>query len=258
MRQVVRYVLAHINILNVIFLAGQQIDLTENARKTEFVLILHVRSGAPFENEHGNGVAAAHGNLRNIEFGRAVADGRIADKFAVDPNIVARVNTLEIQVQLARREFVGQIKVARVHAAGNAVRQVRRIGLERIIDVGVVWNVVALVKHGLPRTRHGDGIGVFVFIGEKVVACEVVGHIGKAFIIAKIPFAAERLEIGRFGAVKGVCRVFVRIRDKISTRFAFTDRGRARVFVVRFKNCHMSTPFCIIYRQKIYRIKTLR
>ena len=85
------------DVIKSLFSAREQIDLAENSRESEAILILKISAGAPLDNQHAEGVLAADREVRDVKFARAVRDLAEADELSVEPDIEAGIHALEIQ-----------------------------------------------------------------------------------------------------------------------------------------------------------------
>lgn len=84
-------------VLDALFRAAQQVDITENAVHAEHILIFHVTAIAPFQHEDRQMVGAVLQKLRYIELACGMGDLTVPDKLTVEPDIEAGGNALEVQ-----------------------------------------------------------------------------------------------------------------------------------------------------------------
>ena len=146
----------HIQIDDVYRVAEKQINLSEDAGKTEFVLILDIGSVAPFEHKHLDGVGTLVQVLVDKKFACHVTDLAVPDKTVVDEKIEAGVHTLKVQINGLFQHFFRHREVADIKPAGIVVRHVGRIQRKGHIHIGVVGCVIAAAEQGLPGTRNVD------------------------------------------------------------------------------------------------------
>ena len=82
------------------FRAFQEINASENAGKSEFVLTFEVGRRAPFEHRDVNDVFAFFQVLGHVKFVRCVRDLRVTNLFFVDEQVKRAVNALKIDIIL--------------------------------------------------------------------------------------------------------------------------------------------------------------
>ena len=117
-----------------IFGSAEQINLTEDTRKAEAVLVLKIGAVTPLDNKHVKAVFTCGYVIGNIKFARAAADLAVADKLLVYEKIEAGGNTLKIYVN-SFAEISADGKRAAVMAAGIFLGHVRRVKRKRITQV---------------------------------------------------------------------------------------------------------------------------
>ena len=171
--------------------ALQQIDVAEDARLAELVLILEVAAVAPLQHQHGDGVGALADIGRHVKLGHGMGDLAVTHELAVDPHIEAGIHALEAQRSAAGVAGL-VVKRAHIQSAGVVHRHIRRIIGERIADVGVLMPVIAL---GLPDGGHDD------FIPGQLLGGELRRQLGKAVKVGKRPDAVQGIKAIRLGAV---------------------------------------------------------
>ena len=182
-------------ILDALFRAVQQIDITENAVHAEHILIFHVAAIAPFQHEHRQMVGAILQKLRYFEFAGGMSHLTVPDKLAVEPDVEAGSNALKIQ-KCARGNGIFLVsEVVEVSAAGVLFGNIRRISGERIADVGVLVVVVAVV---LPHAGDRDVVKSGGIIADLVESILQVINTG---VVPKLPAAIQKLEAVRGLAV---------------------------------------------------------
>ena len=79
-------------VLDALFRAVQQVDITENAVHAEHILIFHVTAIAPFQHEDRQMVGAVMQKLRYIELTGGMGDLTVPDKLTVEPDVEAGGN----------------------------------------------------------------------------------------------------------------------------------------------------------------------
>ena len=152
----------YFNIGQMYRLAFQEINLTENARKTKFVLILQIGAVAPFEDHHRQRIGAAVQIFCEVYFVAHVADLSIGGENAVDEEIKTGIHALEIQiVAMGGQPRGGDFYVTHIKPAGILIRHKRRIEGEGVVDIGIVGQIVAPAKAGLPAARDGELVHIF-------------------------------------------------------------------------------------------------
>ena len=126
--KVVGKVRAHVNILDVRGVSCQKIDLTEQTRETELVLILKIRAVAPFQHHHGNRVGACLQVGCHVKFAGHMADLAVSDEGVVDKEIKAGIHTLKIEVKALGSQGLGaNLKVSDVKATGCIIGHEGRV-----------------------------------------------------------------------------------------------------------------------------------
>ena len=175
---------------------GDDGDVAEDAGEPPHVLVLGVGAGGPLPHAHGEDVATAEdGEFRDVELGGEAGAHRHADVLPVEVALVAGVHAVETQADRPAVPGGGQVEVFAVRARGILVGDVRRVDVERVLDVGVPG--LAIAEH-LPHRGDGDGIPLgVVMVDREVVGRGVLG----AFGVAELPFAAQGADEGRIAGL---------------------------------------------------------
>ena len=182
-------------VLDALFRAVQQVDITENAVHAEHILIFHVTAIAPFQHEDRQMVGAVLQKLRYIELACGMGDLTVPDKLTVEPDVEAGGNALKIQ-KCARGSGILLVgEVVEVSAAGILFGNIRRISGERIADVGVLVVVVAVV---LPHAGDRDAVKSGGIIADLIESILQVINTG---VVPKFPASVQKLEAIRGLAV---------------------------------------------------------
>ena len=201
-------------------IAREQIDLADETRGTNFVLVLEVGTVAPFEHEDLHAVLACYEKIIDGNLGGHVRHLAICRKFAVDVKIEAGINSLKHHINfLACQNVTVNLEGALVKTARVIDGHVRRIYGNGIIDVDIVGCIISAVERILPA--HGNGQAVT--LTEFPFGIQEIGHLMERIKIAEAPLAAKRIEIFGICAVVGVCRSLVLIRNEICARSLATD-----------------------------------
>ena len=145
--------------------AGEDIHVPENARKPEEILIFHIAAGAVLHHQRLHGVFAVLQLFGDLEFTVGVAHLRIADPHAVEPEVEAGGNAVEIEKIPPVLRF-GQREGPAVKAAGNDIRQMRRIHREGVILIDIIRRVPSPAGLELPAAGHGEPIRTFHAAGK--------------------------------------------------------------------------------------------
>ena len=112
------------------FRAFQEINASENAGKSEFVLTFEVGRRAPFEHRDVNDVFSFFQVLGHVKFVRDVRDLRVTDLFFVDKQVKRAVDALKIDIILPVEVVYG--KSPSVMVGRILFRHEGRIERERI------------------------------------------------------------------------------------------------------------------------------
>ena len=197
--------------------------IAEDAAQTPEVLVLEVAAVAVAVHLHGDVVGTWPHVLRDIEQRRCAAILAVTNLLAVDPHVVCRIDTVKLQEHLALLPARRQLERAAVtsHGVALCIRRVvawrfthdpRRVFLERIRDVRVQGNVVAL---SLPVARNGH----FMPAGHvEVVAIEIGWSLVGIWGPMKLPGTVERLEPRVCGTLASHGRFLVGVNRRRDTR----------------------------------------
>ena len=167
----------------------QQPDVPENTACAEFILILKIRSVAPFEDEDGYPVFAGPGLIGDAELAGAVADLTVAREFAVDPEIEAGIDALKIQIPFVPAFRLREAEHGLISAAGIFTGDIRRLKRNRIADVDVL---MAVISEALPTGRDVD-----LAEGSLLFLRKVLRNVGQTAEITEVPRpAAEQARTG--------------------------------------------------------------
>ena len=170
-------------VLNALFRAVQQVDITENAVHAEHILIFHVAAIAPFQYEHGQMVGTVLQKLSHIKLAGGMSHLTAPDKLTVEPDIEAGGNALKVQKCTRGSGIFLVSEVVEVSAAGVLFGNIRRISGERIADVGVLVVVVAVV---LPHAGDRDAVKSGGIIADLIESILQVINTG---VVPKLPTA---------------------------------------------------------------------
>ena len=142
-----------------------EMDIAEDARPSELVLVLEIRAIGVFEHDDSEPILPVLELVGDIELGGAVRDLAIADEGAVEIDEECRIHAFEVEIAapaapllLLEVEDVGSRRVVR--------RNIRRIVRNRIVDVRVL---LLHIPERLEGGRHMDGIerrGIIVLADE--------------------------------------------------------------------------------------------
>lgn len=88
-----------VEVNNVDFVTQEQINLAENARKTEHILILEVGAVAPLEHKNLDAVFSGAQVRGKIKLAGHVADLTVADEGVVDEEVEAGIYALEGEIR---------------------------------------------------------------------------------------------------------------------------------------------------------------
>src|SRR5699024_8878147 len=112
--------------------------IPEDAGSTELVLIFQVAAVTPLQDQNRQSVLAFFDSLGDVKLGGGVGDFAVAQEGAVEPDVEAGVNTLEVQVGLGGICIAFIDKIVQISTAGIFIRNIGRVCREGIADVGVL------------------------------------------------------------------------------------------------------------------------
>ena len=121
----------------------QKIDVPEDPREAEFVLVFQVAPVAPLENKDRKEVLAFLHDLRHVELRRVVGDLAVPDISPVQPDIEAGIHPLKIQEHARDLGIPVPLKTMEIGPAGIVLGNIRRIKRKRIADICVLLAVIA-------------------------------------------------------------------------------------------------------------------
>ena len=144
-----------------------EIHIAEDTAHAEHILTLQIRTIAPAEHLHGQGVLALVQEVRQVKLGHVVGALRVAHVLSVEPNEGRAVDAAEMDERAAAVPVVGNLEGAHVGAhgvdavVGSTVIETRagldvgrRVGVG-VLHIGIDGAVVAL---HLPVGGNGDGV----------------------------------------------------------------------------------------------------
>ena len=140
-------------IIDTLVRTPQQIDIPEDPRHPELVLVLQIRAVAPLEDQDGQDIVPLPDQVRDIEFREGVRHLAVAQILSVQPGIKAGVHPLEFQIGPGRRLALFKSKMPDIGAAGIVQRHIGRVGGEGITDICVLVAVITVI---LPDPGDGD------------------------------------------------------------------------------------------------------
>ncbi len=226
-------------IFHMYLVTQKQVNLTDDAGRTDFVLVFEVCAVTPLENEDFELVFTGVQVFCHIDFARHVADLAVSDKRTVDVEIEAGINPFEMQTEIILFEGIGidrkrtHIKTARILG-----RYKRRIDRNGVACIGILRFVVRAVNLVLPTHRYGQ---FFPRLGIKLGG-EKIAHFIFGRKPTEIPFTAKRYETVTLRAVGGFCRFFGLVGDEIGVRFDAVLVQNFKPFV-ESQIFHSSIPF---------------
>ena len=200
-----------VNIHHVHGIAEEEVNLTEDARPAELVLILQVGAVAPLQDENLDAVLTGAEILGDLQLARHVGDLAIPYELPVDEQVEAGVHALEVHVDGLPLQHGGvDLHGATVQTAGVIVGNEGRVYGNGVDHVDVVGGIVAAAQHGLPGAGDVDGLTV----RNEALGGEV-GHVAEGLVEGKVPVAAEGDEAIRGVAVALQGSFLVLIGNKI-------------------------------------------
>ena len=135
----------------------KNIDLSENSRKAEHILILKIAAVAPLDNDNIKNIFAVGKQICNVNLARAMADLAVSRKLAVDIEIKAGGNSLKIYVIAFAALFIKAYS-APVMPRRVFIGHIWRVKRERIKKIAVKRSVISFSEPCLPAGRHGNFI----------------------------------------------------------------------------------------------------
>lgn len=170
------------------FRALQQVDIAEDPARAELVLVLKVRAHSPLEDEDRQPVRPGDEQVGHVELAGGVGDLAVANVAAVQPHVVAGIDSLEVEVDPGRVRVRRVVEIADVGAAGILLGHVRGVERDRVADVGVLVGIEAQV---LPHAGHGH---LAICVCQVITEVELLRHVIGALEVLEPPWAVEHLE----------------------------------------------------------------
>ena len=216
------------------FLAGKEVDLAEDTREAEFILILKIRAVAPFEHKHFKCIFACAKVFGYIDLAGHMADLTVCREIVVYKKIEAGVNALKIYVNLSVTKliFVHQEASHIKSATVSVSRYKRRLNGKGIIDVGVIRCIISVFVAHLPAHRNGQLIEARCCKSrtQKVVKSTLI------FVISEIPLSAKRCKKFTFCPKISLRACFISIRNEVRSRlFASNVEMLKRLMIIKFE-----------------------
>ena len=201
--------------------ARQKIDVAENTRKAQFVLVLEIGAHAPLKHQNVQLVFAVGKIIRHVELRLTVRNLRKSDETVVDVKIEAGIHPFEIKVIL----LIGFFKVEffAIMICRVLIGDVRRIVRERIVDVGILKMVVAVVLHAAGN----------VDFRIHFFKIEVVFYVKNAFVILNLPLAVK---VGKPAALLPVGKSVLARLERYVIRARIQYAHKAALFIILFKH----------------------
>lgn len=129
--------------------------------------IFEVTAVGPFADLHGDAVTPFAQERSRVELGRQRRIFGVTDVFAVDPDVISRIDAPEMQRDIPVAPRRREVEFAVVTTHGIVAANAGRIDREGITDVGIVGKAVAV---HLPAGGHGNRVPPFdaVAAAEKI------------------------------------------------------------------------------------------
>ena len=159
----------------------QDVHIPEDAGGTELVLIFQIAAVTPLQDQNCQSVLSFFDSLGDVKLRGGVGDFAVAQEGAVEPDVEAGVNTLEVQVGLGSICIAFIDKIVQVSTAGIFIRNIGRVCREGIADVGVLVLVVTVV---LPNAGDGDHIPAGCIV---VFVVELIFEVVDALAVPELP-----------------------------------------------------------------------
>ena len=230
---------ADVEILDVDLITQEQVNLSDDTRRADFVLILQIASVAPFEHKHLDLVFARAEVFRHVDLACHMADLAIRGELPVDVKVEAGVHAFEMQAEVVFfKRFPIDVDGTHIKPARVFGGDVRRVDRERVQNIGILGFIIGLIEFELPAHRNGEPVPLpLVEVGGQEVAQFPLR--GKP---SELPFSAKRREsVALLSVVRS--RGFLRlIRDQVRVRLFAPLVERCKAFVV-MQIVHFSPPF---------------
>ena len=192
--------------------ALEEVHIAEDAAHAELVLILQIAAVAPLEHQHRQLVGAVLEVLSDVELAGAVGYLAVTHVPAIQPDVEARVNALEVQEGFGSAGVNLVIELADIGAAGILLGHIGRVEGERVLDVGVLMLIVTV---HLPDAGDGD---LVVIVYARIGLVEAILQVVDAVVVAEVPHATEQLEAIRAFPVDHQAGGAVRGGDVVGTK----------------------------------------
>ena len=76
---------------------AHQVDIPEDSRHAEFVLVLEIASIAPFQDKYGENIFPFLQGISDFKLGKSMGDLAVADIVSVQPDVKTGINTFKLQ-----------------------------------------------------------------------------------------------------------------------------------------------------------------
>ena len=180
---------------------AHQIDIPENTRHAELVLVLQIAAVAPFEDQDCQEVFTLLQEIRHLELGQGVGHLAVADIDPVQPYIKTGIHTLKLQKGPGCRLRSLKLEAMQIGPAGILMGHIGRVRREGIADIGVLVAVIAVV---LPHARDGDLLPLRHVPGLLTLLRQVKGllQVINAVVIPEFPRSVQHPDaVGRLPAL---------------------------------------------------------
>ena len=236
-REIVSDVLGDLEVHDVCLVTVQKVYFTEDTGHSPHILVFQIRTVAPLEDEYADVVCTGIQELGNRKFAGHMRNLAVADEIAVDVQIEAGIHTFKVEIDfLFFQHRCFYRKGTLIQRTGIFIGDVRCILGIRIVDVGIVGNIIACTQLSLPVHRNGHRVGKFDTASPEGF------NFGFIVIELEIPFAAQGLEIGGHTAFPMLCFACIFKRNIIRARCFGTDVQRMRIFMIMRQLCHILLP----------------
>ena len=135
---------------DMVFRAGQKIDISENSRHSQFVLIFQIRSVTPFQHQHCQNIFPIYDVFCDIKLAGCMRYLTISHKHTVHPYVKTGIYPLKVQIDCFIRFFIHP-KNFFICPAGIFCRNVWRLIRYRIFLIDILMTVNSII---LPTGRN--------------------------------------------------------------------------------------------------------